>query len=48
MVGKLSASGRQNTLAAALQERGALRRTIYAVRYLFDPGVPAHDLPATT
>ncbi|ETT24074.1 transposase [Rhodococcus ruber Chol-4] len=37
LVGKLSASGRQNTLAAALKEYGALRRTIYAARYLSDP-----------
>lgn len=37
LVGKLSASGRQNTLAAALKEYGALRRTIYAARYLADP-----------
>ncbi|MFF0144514.1 Tn3 family transposase [Amycolatopsis sulphurea] len=36
LVGKLSASGRQNALAAALKEYGALRRTIYA-RYLADP-----------
>jgi TnpA family transposase len=38
LVGKLSASGRQNALAAALKEYGALRRTIYAARYLSDPG----------
>lgn len=37
LVGKLSASGRQNTLAAALKEYGAMRRTIYASRYLSDP-----------
>jgi TnpA family transposase len=37
LVGKLSASGRQNALAAALKEYGALRRTIYAARYLADP-----------
>ncbi|MDE1675424.1 Tn3 family transposase [Nocardia gipuzkoensis] len=37
LVGKLSASSRQNSLAAALKEYGALRRTIYAVRYLSDP-----------
>jgi TnpA family transposase len=37
LVGKLSASGRQNQLAAALKEYGALRRTIYAARYLSDP-----------
>jgi len=29
--------GRQNALAAALKEYGALRRTIYAARYLSDP-----------
>lgn len=37
LVGKLSASERQNTLAAALKEYGALRRTIYAAKYLSDP-----------
>ncbi|WP_280459346.1 Tn3 family transposase [Nocardia carnea] len=37
LVGKLSASGRQNTLATALKEYGALRRTVYAARYLSDP-----------
>lgn len=37
LVGKLSASGRQNTLAVALKEYGALRRTIYAAKYLSDP-----------
>lgn len=37
LVGKLSASGRQNTLAAALKEYGALRRTVYAAKYLSDP-----------
>ena len=37
LVGKLSASGRQNALAAALKEYGALQRTIYAARYLSDP-----------
>lgn len=37
IVGELSASGRQNALAAALKEYGALRRTIYAARYLSDP-----------
>ncbi|WSG61149.1 transposase [Nocardia sp. NBC_01730] len=37
LVGKLSASSRQNTLAAALKEYGALRRTIYAAKYLSDP-----------
>ncbi|MEU8138243.1 Tn3 family transposase, partial [Streptodolium elevatio] len=36
-VGKLSTSGRQNALAAALKEYGAVRRTIYAARYLADP-----------
>jgi TnpA family transposase len=34
LVGKLSASSRQNALAAALKVYGALRRTIYAARYL--------------
>lgn len=34
VVGKLSASSRQNTMAAALKEYGALRRTVYAARYL--------------
>jgi TnpA family transposase len=38
VVGKLSASGPQNTLAAALKEYGTLRRTIYAARYLSDKG----------
>ena len=37
LVGKLSASSRQNALAAALKEYGALQRTIYAARYLPDP-----------
>ncbi len=37
LVGKLSASSRQNALAAALKEYGALRRTIYAAKYLSDP-----------
>ncbi len=37
LVGKLSASSRQNSLAAALKEYGALRRTIYTARYLSDP-----------
>jgi len=37
LVGKLSALGRQNSLAAALKEYGALRRTMYAARYLSDP-----------
>jgi TnpA family transposase len=37
IVGKLSRSDRQqNALAAALKEYGALRRTIYAARYLTD------------
>jgi hypothetical protein len=35
--GARSWSGRQNALAAALKEYGALRRTIYAARYLSDP-----------
>ena len=34
IVGKLSRAGRQNTLATALKEYGALRRTVYAARYL--------------
>ena len=34
IVGKLSRADRQNTLAAALKEYGALRRTIYAAHYL--------------
>ncbi|MEY9997599.1 TnpA family transposase [Streptomyces sp. V4I8] len=38
IVGKLSASSRQNALAAALKELyGAIRRTIYAAKYLSDP-----------
>jgi TnpA family transposase len=37
LVGKLSASNRQNALAAALKEYGMLRRTIYTARYLSDP-----------
>ncbi|MGA6160412.1 Tn3 family transposase [Stenotrophomonas sp. NPDC087984] len=36
IVGKPSASSRQNTLTAALKEYGALRRTVYAARYLAD------------
>lgn len=36
IVGKLSASSRQNTLAVALKEYGALRRTVYVARYLAD------------
>ena len=36
LVSKLCASSRQNTLAAALKEWGAIRRTIYACRYLSD------------
>ncbi|MFJ6785797.1 Tn3 family transposase [Streptomyces yangpuensis] len=38
IVGKLSASARQNALAAALKEYGAIRRTIYAAKYLSDEG----------
>ncbi|MFD5648226.1 Tn3 family transposase [Streptomyces sp. NPDC127039] len=38
IVGKLSASSRQNGLAAALKEYGAIRRTIYAAQYLSDEG----------
>jgi TnpA family transposase len=34
IVSKLSRADRQNSLAAALKEYGALRRTIYAARYL--------------
>jgi len=34
IVGKLSRADRQNTLAAALKEYGALRQTVYAARYL--------------
>jgi TnpA family transposase len=37
IVGKWSASSRQNTLAAALKEWGMLRRTIHTARYLSDP-----------
>ena len=37
LVGKLSASSRQNALAAALKEWGSIRRTIYACHYLSDP-----------
>ncbi len=37
MVGKLCSSKRQqNALAAAIKEYGALRRTVYAARYLAD------------
>ncbi|MCX4783709.1 Tn3 family transposase [Streptomyces sp. NBC_01264] len=36
IVGKLSASSRQNALAAALKEYGAIRRTIRAAKYLSD------------
>lgn len=43
LVGKLSASSRQNALAAALKEYGAIRRTIYAARY---EEVLAHISPA--
>lgn len=34
IVGKLSRADRQNTLAAALKEYGAMRRTVYAARYM--------------
>lgn len=44
LVGKLSASGRQNTLATALKEYGALRRTVYAALPV-GSGLPAQDLP---
>lgn len=37
IVGKLSRADRQNGLAAVLKEYGALRRTVYAARYLSDP-----------
>ncbi len=37
LVGKLSASSRQNTLASALKEWGSVRRTISACRYVSDP-----------
>ena len=37
IVGKWSASSRQNTLAAALKEWGTLRRTIHAAKYLSNP-----------
>ena len=37
IVAKLSRADRQNTLAAALKEYGALRRAIYAARYLARP-----------
>jgi TnpA family transposase len=44
VVGKLCSSRRQqNALAAAIKEYGALRRTVYAARYLAD--VPAADRP---
>jgi TnpA family transposase len=36
IVGKLPASSRQNALAAALKKHGAIRRTIYAAKYLSD------------
>jgi TnpA family transposase len=46
LVGKLSASGRQNTLATALKEYGALRRTVYAARPLpVGSGLSAQDFP---
>jgi TnpA family transposase len=38
IVGKPSASSRQNALAAALKEYGAIRRRIYAAKYLSDEG----------
>ncbi|MFB7176947.1 Tn3 family transposase [Streptomyces sp. NPDC056257] len=37
IVGRLSASSRQNALAAALKEDGAIRWTTYAAKYLSDP-----------
>jgi TnpA family transposase len=36
-LGALAVAVTQNALAAALKEYGALRRTIYAARYLADP-----------
>ncbi len=47
IVGKLSASGRQNALAAALKEYGALRRNGLRRSVLVGPGLSAQDLPAT-
>ncbi len=38
LIVKLSASSRQNVLAAALKEFGAIRRTIYVAKYLSDEG----------
>jgi hypothetical protein len=37
--------GQQNTLAAALKEYGALRRTIYAAKYPLRSGLSAQNLP---
>ncbi|MEU7768711.1 Tn3 family transposase [Nocardia sp. NPDC049190] len=48
LVGKLSASGRQNALAAALKEYGAMRRTIYAAKYLSDPRTIGGASPASS
>jgi hypothetical protein len=42
IVGKLSASSRQNALAAALKEYGAIRRTIYAASGATGPCGPWH------
>jgi TnpA family transposase len=58
VVGKLSVSTRQNTMAAALKKYGALRRTVYAARYLssepyrrritraLNKGEPVHACPS--
>lgn len=43
LVGKLSASGRQNALAAAVEEYPAMRRTVYACWYLTDPDYRRRD-----
>ncbi|MCH0543403.1 Tn3 family transposase [Streptomyces sp. MUM 203J] len=40
IVGGLSASSRQNALAAALKEYGATRRTVYATKCSSDEGYP--------
>ena len=45
IVGKLSALDRQNTLAAALKEYGALRRTHLRRPLPVRPGLPAEDRP---
>jgi len=43
LVGKLSASGRQTRWPQRSKEYGALRRTIYAARYLADPAYRRKD-----